>query len=63
MSNLQVVQNKVSVVSKFLFGKETNIPSTIKDCELKLNRYYRFYGENYFSVCAKTGVKLKLVIK
>jgi len=63
MTKLKSVQSKVSLVSIFLFGKETKIPKTIKGCENKLSNYYRFYGETYISVCKKQNIKLTFVGK
>lgn len=58
MTNLQKAQNKVIIVSTFLFGKETKIPKTIKECEKKLQFYYNCYGETYFTALKKQDIKV-----
>lgn len=62
MTTLENIQNKVTLVGQFLFNKQVLLPTTIKECEVKLNNYYRLYGYTYLDVCKITGKELKITL-
>jgi hypothetical protein len=62
MTTLENIQNKVTLVGKFLFNKQVELPTTIKGCEAKLENYYKWYGYTYFDVCKATGTEIKIIL-
>jgi hypothetical protein len=58
MSKLKTIQNKVSLIGKYLYNKDIKAPKTIKECEIKLSNFYKLYGVTFESICKIKGIKL-----
>ena len=50
MTDLERLQKKVTVLEQFLFKKQFEVPTTIKECEAILEKYYKYYGYTYLDV-------------
>lgn len=50
MTKLKELQKQVKTIGSYLYNKDIKAPTTIKDCEIKLNFYYFAYGVNYTKV-------------
>ena len=62
MNNLKTIQNKVTLLGKFLFNKQVELPTTIKGCQTKLENYYKFYGITYLDVCKEKNINIKITL-
>lgn len=62
MTNLEAVQNEVTVLGKYLFNKQVELPTTIKGCEALLESYYNLYGYTYYDACKAMGIEIKMTL-
>lgn len=61
MDRLQRANKKVSIIRKYLFGKEGEPLKTLKECDEKIAFYYRAYGATYLEACKSLNIKVNLL--